>query len=151
MNYRAIIDKTGLTQDLSDDQVQILVDLATEEHYKAEDIIIPENSKTRDLYILSDGRISVVLNTPFENEQISVFESLQVGLVVGDISFVDGSPRSAAVVGKTATSFLRIPHDLLRERMAKDCNFGYLLMTNLAKILASRIRNTTLAFRNMSF
>ncbi|MBT5875943.1 MAG: cyclic nucleotide-binding domain-containing protein, partial [Candidatus Latescibacteria bacterium] len=70
------------------------------------------------------------------------------GMIFGEISLVDGSPRSAGARTMEETSVLEIMSEDIRAVMDKHPRIGYVIMKNLATVLSARLRNTNIWLRN---
>ena len=70
------------------------------------------------------------------------------GQIFGELSLVDGSPRSASVKAQNKVRTCRFDFDILNELLEKKPRIGYLLMKNIAVIISARIRNTNMLWRN---
>ncbi len=149
MDMREIMQSTGLCKGLDDNHIDALIKLLKVIEYPPNAIIIPEDNHSRDLYVIASGKVSVIANVPFEEGQVEIAESLRVGQVFGDVAFVDGYPRSATVKTQIKTTVFQITYEPLVELMNREAQFGYIFMSNIANLLASKIRNTTLALRNL--
>jgi len=68
------------------------------ETYKAGEVIIHEGEENRDLYVLSEGVLEVSLQDESKKIVVSEITSPEI---LGEISFLNGSPRTATVSAKT--------------------------------------------------
>ena len=68
------------------------------EKYKAGEVIIHEGEENRDLYILSEGILEVSVKDKSQKIVVSEIASPEI---LGEISFLNGSPRTATVSAKT--------------------------------------------------
>jgi CRP-like cAMP-binding protein len=68
---------------------------------------------------------------------------------MGEISFIDGSPRSASVIAEELTSVYVLPFDKVNQMMEDDPQFGYVMIRTIACILTEKVRQTNLAWRNL--
>jgi CRP-like cAMP-binding protein len=66
--------------------------------YKAGEVIIHEGEENRDLYILSEGILEVSVK---DKSQKIVVSEIAPPEILGEISFLNGSPRTATVSAKT--------------------------------------------------
>ena len=149
MDIYDVLKNAGLCNRLKPSHVDALLSMVKEIEYPPDTVVIPEDNRSRDLYVISSGKVAIVANVPFEEGQVEIAESMRIGQVFGDVAFVDGFPRSATVKTQVNTVVLLIPYQSLVDLMEKDPEFGYLFMSNISALLAMKIRNTTLALRNM--
>ena len=83
------------------EDISILLETATEEKYKAGEIIFKEGSKGRDLFIIKSGQVQITNKTEQGVEQIVT--TLHDGQVFGEMSLIDKGPRSATVKALIST------------------------------------------------
>jgi CRP-like cAMP-binding protein len=98
----------------------------------------------RDLFVIVSGALEVYRVGGQQEQRLAL---LGPGDLVGEMSFVDGGPRSASVRTLTPSRVLRVrPGDLdaLRER-APSAALGF--MREIARILSFRLRVSTAEHR----
>ena len=137
-----------LTNDMVESEINALVEIAKERTYKSGKIIIHEDSKTRDLYIVHVGKATVKISLPSDIGHQEVIYAMRDGQIFGELSLVDGSPRSATVIAETEVITFRFDYDELMKLLEKQPRIGFHLMRNLAVIISARMRNTNMLWRN---
>ncbi len=142
------LEATGLSKDLTDEELKLLAEIITEQHFAKGVTIIREDSKTRDLYVIRSGRVSVRLKLPSEFGREEVIYQMRDGQIFGELSLVDGSPRSATVHADDEVAVYRFEFDKLNGLLQSQPRIGYILMRNVASIIANRVRNTNMLWRN---
>jgi len=100
--------------------------------------LIQEGSPIEDLFIVLDGKLSVMVRS-LANREIA---SLLAGEVVGEISFVDSRVPSASVATVTESHVLVVPRAVLTEKLKVDTAFAAHFYKALATLLADRLRRT---------
>jgi len=83
--------------------------------FKAGEVIIHEGEKNRDLYILSAGILEVSVKG--EDKRIVVSE-ITSPEILGEISFLNGSPRTATVSAKTDVEMFILSYDTVKQELA---------------------------------
>ena len=134
-------------------QLELVANLCQEFTYVAGDIIFKENSSSKELYIITQGEVEILIHheskEPSENEDETVIAKLRRGQSFGEVALVDEGLRSAtARACQGETRLLVIPRDRLLMLCETYPNLGYRLMHNLASDLAMKIRNTDLRIRD---
>jgi CRP/FNR family cyclic AMP-dependent transcriptional regulator len=114
--------------------------------YRASEVIIQRGAPDRALYFVVAGSLEVGI-TQVDGVSFVPLARITAGSVVGEQSFFDGQPRSANVWGVSDGGLLRLEledfHRFGREEpaLARDLLFA------LARVLSSRLRNTTVRIR----
>ena len=145
---REALTKAGLITGMDQTEINDLLQIAEEREFSDGITIIREDSKTRDLYIVLKGRATVTLSIPSGELKEEIVYTMHDGQIFGELSLVDGSPRSASVIAQDKVTTCRFDFELLNTLLEKKPRIGYLLMRNIAVIIAARIRNTNMLWRN---
>jgi CRP-like cAMP-binding protein len=132
-------------------QLELVANLCQEVTFNIGDMIFKENSKSKELYVISQGEVDIVIYStpPDGNENTeTVVARLRRGQSFGEVALVDEGLRSASARAlQKDTRLLVIPRDKLVMLCETYPQLGYRLMYNLAADLAMKIRNTDLRFR----
>ena len=145
---REALTKAGFNTGMDVTEVDDLIGIAEEREFSNGIIIIREDSKTRDLYIILKGRATVTLSIPLGKLKEEVVYTMHAGQIFGGLALVDGSPRSASVLAQNKVKTCRIDYDVLNALLEAKPRIGYLLMKNIAAVISARIRNTNMLWRN---
>lgn len=143
-----LLNKSELSKDMSEQESRALAELAELRSYDKGTDIVKENSKSRDLYIIKKGRVSIRLMLPTEEGRDEIVYQMRDNQIFGELSLVDGSPRSATVKAEEDVTVLRYDFNKLSGLLERFPRIGYLLMKNIAAIISARIRSTNLLWRN---
>lgn len=93
-----------------------------------------------DLYFLREGSYEVVDTRSTPEVILAVFEE---GSMVGEMSFVDDSPRSADVRAATDGEVMRWTRDDLRQLLAAKPALAAAFYEGIARVAADRVRTLT--------
>jgi len=134
-------------------QLDLVANLCQELTYLAGDIIFEEKSSSKELYIIAQGEVEILIHhesmEPSGSEGETVIAKLRRGQSFGEVALVDEGLRSAtARACQGETRLLVIPRDRLLMLCETYPHLGYRLMHNLASDLAMKIRNTDLRIRD---
>jgi CRP/FNR family cyclic AMP-dependent transcriptional regulator len=133
-------------------QLELVANLCQEKTFAAGEIIFEENSNSKELYIIAQGEIDILIDqgkvgAQEKSEKISI-ATLRRGQSFGEVALVDEGLRSAtARVRDKQARLLVIPREKLIMLCETYPQLGYRLMYNLAADLAMKIRNTDLRIR----
>jgi CRP-like cAMP-binding protein len=94
-------------------------------------------AKDPDLYIILDG-IAMVYR-----KGGALLGERGPGSVIGEIALVDDQPRSAYVVAKAYLSFAKLDGRELRKFMFQNKDIGFIMLSNLARVLSMRLREAS--------
>ncbi len=132
-------------------QLELVANLCQEIIFNAGDTIFRENSSSKELYIIAQGEVDILINpgvTGSEAENEAPVARLRRGQSFGEVALVDEGLRSASArAAQKDTRLLIIPRDKLIMLCETYPQLGYRLMYNLAADLAMKIRNTDLRIR----
>ncbi len=122
------------------EDISILLETATEEKYKAGEIIFKEGSKGRDLFIIKSGQVQITNKTEQGLEQIVT--TLHDGQVFGEMSLIDKGPRSATVKALISTIIYRVRQEDLFNLREGNSQITLMLLMSIAQIISFRLRRT---------
>ena len=127
----------GLFRHFSDELIIPLAKLAEHSTFAANDIIFAESDTNRDLKIVHDGTIRITRTTPVGTQ---VLTTLDAGALFGEVSYLDGLPRSATACGVGEGSLYTFPADALDDAVAADRELAVSLLWGFWQTLAEKVR-----------
>jgi CRP/FNR family transcriptional regulator, cyclic AMP receptor protein len=131
-------------------QLELVANLCQEVVFNAGDLIFQENSSSKELYVIAQGEVDILINRSTGNTEKNetAVARLRRGQSFGEVALVDEGLRSASARASQKDTRLLI---IQREKLVILCEtypqLGYRLMYNLAADLAMKIRNTDLRIR----
>lgn len=132
-------------------QLEMVANLCQESVYNEGDEIFPENSRSKELYVIAQGEVDILIHRSASGEEDKKGTSvarLRRGQSFGEVALVDEGLRSASACAVLKdTRLLVIQRDKLIMLCETYPQLGYRLMYNLAADLAMKIRNTDLRIR----
>lgn len=134
-------------------QLELVANVCQEQTFQKEDLILRENSTSKELYIIMQGEVDIIVDpslvgTLEDGIENRVIATMRRGQSFGEVALVDEGLRSAsACAAQKDTRLLIIPRDKLIMLCDTYPQLGYRLMYNLAADLAMKIRNTDLRIR----
>jgi len=81
---------------------------------KKDEILFVAGENNSDLYIIRSGKVMVYVQN---GSQITPVAYLERGEYIGELSFFDGTPRSASIVCLEPTEFIKIPTEELHRHI----------------------------------
>lgn len=106
------------------------------EHYFApHDVLVAQESADRSMFLVLEGEVSV-------RRDGTELARLGPGEHFGELSLIDGQPRSASVVAAHFGSAISISGDALEEFCRREPELGNQLLWKLLKVMGQRLRDT---------
>lgn len=99
--------------------------------------IVREGVRPNAIFVVIDGRFSVRVRK-VAGEPLA---ALKAGELIGEISFLEGSPASATIVSEEASAVLEIDSRLLNQRVGEDAAFAARIYRLFALTAERRLRN----------
>ncbi len=100
-----------------------------ERKFQAGEVVFDEYSKGRDLFLISRGRVRIKKHTKFGVE--SLLAVLHEGDFFGELSIIDGLPRSARAEAVDDCSIIAFSEAAYRDLVAESKEFTFNLLNNL--------------------
>ncbi|GAB4484590.1 MAG: cyclic nucleotide-binding domain-containing protein [Anaerolineales bacterium] len=134
-------------------QLELVANLCQEKVFGAGETIFEENSASKELYIIAQGEIDIIVNprligSPENRGEKMVIATLRRGQSFGEVALVDEGLRSATAQARSKETRLLV---IARDKLIMLCEtypqLGYRLMYNLSADLAMKIRHTDLKIR----
>jgi CRP/FNR family transcriptional regulator, cyclic AMP receptor protein len=132
----AMLREVKLFELLDDQESESLCALMETLHFDKGDTIFNAGDAGDSIYIVRSGRVEVYIEN-YEGHKIILRENEQ-GDVFGDISLLDGGPRTATAVAIEDTEVLSLDRDNLLELVTKHPHAGLDLLT----VMGRRLRAT---------
>jgi CRP-like cAMP-binding protein len=134
MELNEAIRSSYLAQGLTDPQLESLYALAQSKCFDAGEEIIPQFDDSRDLMILASGVAHI---TTVVGEPIGL---IKPGMPMGEISFLDGKPRSGTVVAKEKCDVVVFSAEPLLQLLAGSPDMTARCLKNISRVLCARLR-----------
>lgn len=123
---------------LTDEDVTWLTEAGTSRKLTAGTELIKAGIPVQAVHVLLDGKARV---TAGGADRADVAQ-LRPGDIIGEMSFIDGSPPSASVTTTTDSVALEIPRPVLERKLQHDSEFASRFFRALAMLLSDRLRKT---------
>ncbi|MES2949099.1 MAG: cyclic nucleotide-binding domain-containing protein [Pseudomonadota bacterium] len=129
-----------LFKDLLPEELAVLSALAKVRTYNKDENIFNAGEPAHSLFVIRHGTV----NIRFAGKDAEVeVARLGTGAHFGEMSFVDGQPRSATAIALERSELLEIGFDALRAHFEKVPATGMKFYRSLSHFLAGRLRITT--------
>jgi SulP family sulfate permease len=110
-------------------------------------VVLRQEEPPGDLYVLVEGRLAVQTVTP-EGRRVRL-RILRPGVVIGELAFYTGAPRTADVVAETPCVVLKCSREQIARIEADDPVVAIVLHRWFAETLAGRLSDTMHTFNSL--
>jgi len=133
-----------LFSDLSDEELHQIAAIAREEDYQAGDLICAEREQAERVFILCEGRVQVQirLRSLLEPDAELTIEEVEPGRIFGWSSLIRQRRFTASVRALEPVRVVAIRAEDLNNLFDLNAHLGFVVMKQLAEVIASRLRNT---------
>ena len=139
---RAFLKRLQLTTGFSAEELTFIEEHAITRRFKRGEFVIREGDHNSDLYIVRLGAAELLREAERADEPL-VIGVVGEGEAIGELSFLDDSPRSASVRAKENTEIVIIPKSIFDEKSALAKDVLAKLDHNIALLDSKRLRITS--------
>jgi CRP/FNR family cyclic AMP-dependent transcriptional regulator len=143
METRKLLEGVEIFKGLTSDELSAVEGLCTDRHYRSGDIVFDENSRGAEMYLVRKGKVRIDLSLAKGSESATVHR-VGDGELFGELALVDTKRRSATATCEKDSEIITIDRDKLLSLFESNNHAGYVVLGNLATILAGRLRRTNL-------
>ncbi|RVU42191.1 cyclic nucleotide-binding domain-containing protein [Lujinxingia sediminis] len=139
-DLRAVFESLELFQTLSASEVSEVVGACTAEALEAHTLLFEQGDESDALYIVRSGTLEVSAVSPL-GEKV-VLATLGQGTVVGEMSLIEGGPRSATVSVVDEVEVLKLSRASFEAMRRAGSKAAYKIILGLARTVGERRRRT---------
>ena len=126
----------SLFSELSDEELDFLIQVASEKEYPKGSHIIHKNDPGLSLYLLREGEVKVILEEPSGKEiHLSTLKRYEF---FGEMSLFSGKSRSATVVAKEKSTIVEISREVFMNQISKHPE----IYLKIVGVMAERLRRS---------
>jgi CRP-like cAMP-binding protein len=125
---------------LSNFELKFVAAILHHRNYVANELIFREGEAGNGMYIIQSGQVRIVGQN--QNSEEVLFARLQSEQFFGELSLVDGNPRSASAIADDNSVLFGFFKPDLMDLVAQQPEIGSKILLNLASVLADRLRET---------
>lgn len=128
----AILKTSPLARELTDAEVAVLAGLINVRDFADGEVLVEEGSRDNHLHVVVTGAVSVAKHTPEHGWH--VLQLLRPGDLAGELSFMDGDPRYAALVASGATRAFSLEREDLETLLETHPHVVYKAMRAIMRV-----------------
>ena len=129
----SLLSNVGLFAGLGREKLTVVEQACRYKRFAAQEQIIDRDSATTDVFFVVRGRVRVV-NYSILGREIA-FDEVSEGSYFGELSALDGQPRSASVMALEDTLILGLPRSLFLNLLSQHADIALQVMMRLARIV----------------
>jgi len=145
MTYVDFLKKVPLFSELDDGELQQLAAVVREHHYKKHTTIVHVDDPGNALYILKSGLVKVTIEDQHGYEMI--LRILYPTDFFGDMSLLDGMPRSATVTTQEFSDVMTISRDHFLNIIEKSPK----ILLKMTVVVSQRLRKANELIHSLAF
>lgn len=140
---------TEVFKGLTDEDLERIAVICKPARYEKGQVIVEEDARERELYIIKSGRVNISLSPPGVAEVRGTLTNCTPGQVFGELSFIDGARRSTWVTALEDVEVYQVRWESFSGIIQGNPKIGYRVMSNIARVIADRLRDTTMLCSNL--
>jgi len=141
---KELLKKVPIFSNLSDKEIEKILEEASETSYKKNDLIFLEEDEGNSLFIIKSGKVKISRSSE-EGKEV-IFAILQEGDFFGEMSIFDGQSRSATVSALVDSEVII----LRREDFMNLIETNPAISVSLLKEMAKRLRKSDTQIKRLS-
>lgn len=118
MDVAAGVSAAGLFAAAAPPELSEIAALGSARHLRRGQLLFSQGERSEHLFVVVSGRLKVLLSTPRGDEL--VLAVLGAGDALGELSVLDGQPRSATVAALDDVTLVALPAPALRELLGRS-------------------------------
>jgi len=140
---RTALRNLSLFAGLTEEELTVLTALLRETHYPKNSVVCQEGEPGESLLLITQGKVKVVLLG--EQGQETILTTINEGSFFGELSLINGAPRSATVITLDKSTFLQMTREAFLSALRTDPNIAMKVLVHLSV----RVRDLTEEVRSM--
>ena len=140
-----LLQGCGLFAGLSDEQLQLLGTFSTRTQVEKGDVIVTEGRPARHLYTIQKGKVGMEMPVPKPNgvhTRPMVVAALGPGDAFGWSALVDPYLLTLSAKAMEQCDLVAVEAEALRETVQRYKDLGFVVLSNLTRLLAQRLALT---------
>ncbi len=133
MSFTELLQKVSLFQNVDQDELERIASLLQSREVRKDAQIVAQDEPGDSMFVIARGRVKVVIYG--DNAREVILMTLKVGDFFGEMSLVDGLPRSANVIAQEDSTVLILKRDQFVEHILSSPKTALNVMSELSRRL----------------
>lgn len=136
-----MLDKSRWVSEFSWNQLKTLATYMESYSVEKGKVILHEGLRDANMLLIMQGQVDIVKED--HNRSQRAIATLGPGKTFGEMSLIDGEPRSASAIATTPVILLMLSVDNFSHLISKTPHIGAMLALKIAKLMSQRLRLTS--------
>lgn len=136
-----LLYRTEWSEDLTWDMVSALAQYVDAYQVPQGSVVFEQGGRGQYLCLLVEGQVDVIVADSSGQEKH--LATIETGKPFGEMSLIDGEPRSATAVANVDSKILILTQDDFRTLADEHPRLGEILLRRLAELMSHRLRQTS--------
>ena len=137
-----VLSKIKLFENMNREELEVIANLLETKNIKASKEIFKEGDSGGKMIVIGTGTVEIQKNRSHGSGRV-VIARFESGGLIGEMSLIDGMPRSATAVAITPTTYYCLSKDSLDKLFVSHTDISIKFLSDLAKLISLRLRNTS--------
>ena len=142
MSSLSLVEEAELFKGLSHTALEKITAFCQEATYPRGDTIYTEGDETQHVYVLNYGLVTLRVDVPGNKEKMMITAIRDRGETFGWSALIAPHIHTATAICLEPTKLLVIDANKLMRLLEEDPQSGFIVMKNVATLIASRLRKT---------
>lgn len=144
--YFAYIKKNHLLKELSEPELEHILQQTVPRYFQAGDVIMHEGEAGEVMYIMCDGSVAITKRLTLElseeapREKVMIRFRAEEGVILGEMALIESDVRSATVTALTPCLMLELSKERFFLLLDNHPEIGLKVLLPLARYLSRRLR-----------
>ena len=139
-SLKETLQQIPIFENLSSFELSFIIPILHKRRYKAGELIFKEDEAGNGMYIVHSGAVQV-FGTDAQGKQV-LYAELKEKQFLGELSLVDGQPRSATAITQEVSELYGFFKPDLLDLIKTHPAIGSKILFNLTSVLGVRLRDT---------
>ena len=135
-----MLEKTPMSKEFSWRELEELSKYMNVEMFQKGNVIFEEGDKEAFMCVIFTGKVNILKESGNENKLIT---SIDAGRLFGEMSLIDGSPRSATAKAYEDTVLIVLTKQEFSRILDEKPRMGAKILQKIATVMSYRLRETT--------